>query len=234
MNRTEVAALLAYAVGLDPRSAPAEQSAANDTLNQWEEVLRDVPPTAPHPSGRHWNAAEAVRHHIATSPYPIKPSDVSRPWYVFRADVIGRHHDPVPAADPDDPESWRAELLGTRHAVATGAAAPAPLRELLGGTRDERDAEAAAVLARLGTYVPRQVRDAIAPRTTTVHHGQRVAGPERLPRMAALAVPCPHTGCLARANRPCKTAGGRERRQSVHDQRQDAYAAAIAAQEATA
>jgi hypothetical protein len=160
MIRQHVAALLAYAAKLDPRSAPTDPAAAAETLDQWCDLLSDVPPTAPHPDGRDWNAAEIVRHHIATSPYPIKPSDVSRPWHDFKRDVLRRHIDPVPAADPDDQVAYSAELLGTRHAIATGEQA-ATFRppELTHGTRAERDAEAKKRLAALGTYMPRTVKD---------------------------------------------------------------------------
>lgn len=85
MNRTEVAALLAYAVRLDPRLTPESQADAAERLDQWYELLADVPPTAPHPDGRDWNAAHVVKHHISSSPYRIQratsraPGTRSRP-----------------------------------------------------------------------------------------------------------------------------------------------------------
>ncbi|MEU7046062.1 cell surface glycoprotein [Streptomyces varsoviensis] len=196
MTRREVAALLAYAVRLDPRSAPADQAAAEETLDQWADLLADVPPTAPHPVGRHWDAAQVVRHHIATSPYPIKPSDVSRPWHTFKTDVLGRHTDPVPAADPDNPEAWRAELLGTRTAVAAGTAAATTFRELTGGPAPE----VAARLAALGEYMPRTVKQQLAA------YRPRRAERERLAAAALpdpLNVECPCTWCRAPAGSPC-------------------------------
>lgn len=220
MNRTEVAALLAYAVGLDPRTAPTDPAAANDTLNQWCELLHDVPPTAPHPNGRHWNAAEIVRHHIASSPYPIKPADVSRPWHAFRADVIGRHTDPLPAADPDDPESWRAELLGTRHAVATGQQQATTYHELAAVPADALRAR----LARVGEMPP-AVREQIRQST-----GGRIgAGKATFPE---LAVPCPREDCRALRHMPCRRPSGKELREHTHPQRQDAYAAELAQESA--
>lgn len=163
MNDREITALLAYAVKLDPRSAPADPAGAAETLEQWLDLLADVPLTAPHPNGRGWHAGAVVRHHIANSPYPIKPSDVSRPWGDFRRDVLSRHTDPVPAVDPDNPSAYRAELLGARHAVATGAATATTYRELTGGdTRTERDQFAGARLAALGEYVPRTVAEQLA------------------------------------------------------------------------
>ncbi|KAB1141383.1 cell surface glycoprotein [Streptomyces luteolifulvus] len=196
MTREEVAALLAYAVRLDPRSAPTDQAAAEETLDQWADLLDDVPPTAPHPAGRHWDAAQVVRHHIATSPYPIKPSDVSRPWHSFRRDVVDRHHDPVPAADPDNPEAYRAELLGTRHAVAVGAAPAATFRELTGGPAPE----VAERLAALGEYVPRTVAATLAEFRPRRAERERLAV-EGLPD--PLDVACTYEQCRAHAGEPC-------------------------------
>ncbi|GGR80750.1 hypothetical protein GCM10010252_19080 [Streptomyces aureoverticillatus] len=211
MNRREVAALLAYAVKLDPRSAPADQAAAEEVLDQWADLLADVPPTAPHPNGRHWDASQVVRHHIATSPYPIKPSDVSRPWHSFRRDVVDRHHDPVPAASPDDPAAYRAELLGTRHAVALGAAPAATFRELTGGPAPE----VAERLAALGEYVPRSVAQALADYRPRRAERERRAV-EGLPD--PLDVACPYEQCRARAGEPCRNFR-RNPRSSAHPSR---------------
>ncbi|MBB6415812.1 cell surface glycoprotein [Streptomyces sp. AK010] len=213
MTREEVAALLAYAVRLDPRTAPADQAAAEETLDQWADLLADVPPRAPHPNGRHWDAAQVVRHHIATSPYPVRPSDVSRPWHSFRRDVVDRHHDPVPAADPDDPEAYRAELVGTRNAVATGASTAATYRELTGGPAPE----VAERLAALGDYLPRSVAQALAEfRPRRAERERRAV--EGLPD--PLDVACPHVHCLARAGEPCVNRR-RNPRRTAHPSRLD-------------
>ncbi|MFI0736436.1 cell surface glycoprotein [Streptomyces sp. NPDC021225] len=195
MNRREVAALLAYAVKLDPRSAPADQAAADETLDQWADLLADVPPTAPHPNGRHWDASQVVRRHIATSPYPIKPSDVSRPWHEFRRDVVDRHHDPVPAADPDNAAAYRAELLSLRHAVATGALTASTVKELTGGPAPE----VAERLAALGEYVPRSVAQQLAAYRPRRAERERLAAAD-LPD--PLDVAC--TWCGAPAGEPCR------------------------------
>ncbi|NEA19843.1 cell surface glycoprotein [Streptomyces halstedii] len=137
MIRAHVAMLLAYVDKLDPSRAPIEEADILDRLDAWAEVLDDVEAKAPHPDGRDWNAAHAVRKHIATSPYPIKASDVSRPWHAFKADLLRRHtgtFDPHehPELDPDDPHgnayvaAQRAEL----HAVATGQRPPTPVRAI--------------------------------------------------------------------------------------------------------
>ncbi|MCY0959629.1 cell surface glycoprotein [Streptomyces sp. H27-H5] len=220
MIREEVAALLAYAVRLDPRLAPADQAEADERLAQWFDLLADVPPTAPHPDGRDWHAGHVVRHHIASSPYRIQPSDVSRPWHAFKADVLGRHTDPVPPVDPDNHRAYRDALASTRTAIATGQAAPSVYRELTGGsTRDERNEFAAARLAALGDYMPRTVAGALA--------GFRKTRAERERRAAAnlpdpLDVTCPHPPCRARAGQPCQQGGKRRTdRATPHPSRLD-------------
>ncbi|MET9291144.1 cell surface glycoprotein [Streptomyces sp. NPDC003077] len=215
MNRQETAALLAYVARLDPRSTPADQAEAGDRLDQWYELLADVPATAPHPEGRHWDAAQAVRHHIATSPYPIKPADVVRPWQAFRRAALDRHTDPVPDADPDDPAAYRAALLGTRLAVATGAAAPTTLRELTtGGPAPELAARLSAV-----GEMPSRLRAELA---------ERGIGNRRT-RFPELSVDCPRADCRARRSMPCKRPSGAELRDHTHPQRQAAHAAALSA-----
>ncbi|MGW1772546.1 zinc finger domain-containing protein [Streptomyces sp. NPDC002104] len=231
MNRTEVGALLAYAVRLDLRLTPESQADADERLDQWYELLGDVPATAPHPDGRDWNAAHVVKHHIASSPYRIQPSDVSRPWYAFKADTLGRHTDPVPPVNPDDAAAYRAALAGTRRAIATGQAAPAVYRELTGGsTREARDEFAAARLAAIGSsYVPRDVRDALTPwrRTRTQREHLAAAG-----RPDPLNIPCPWEPCRAAAGKACQQ-GSKHRsdRATPHPARIDAATAQHYAQE---
>lgn len=220
MNRQEVAALLAYAVKLAPHTAPADQVAAEERLDQWAGLLADVPPTAPHPNGRHWDASQVVFHHVRTSPYPIKPVDVTGPWLTFRRDVLGRHTDPVPAVDPDDPEAYRAELLDTRHAVATGAATATTYRELTGGPHPD----VADRLAALGSYVPAHVEDVLdqyRPRKAARRAAVKAGRPD------ALAVACPWCGaepgapCTQRAIGPKAEHGTRTERTIPHPTRLD-------------
>ncbi|TBO59027.1 cell surface glycoprotein [Streptomyces kasugaensis] len=220
MKREEVAALLAYAVRLDPRLAPVDQAEADERLAQWFDLLEDVPPTAPHPDGRDWHAGHVVRHHIASSPYRIQPSDVSRPWHTFKADVLGRHTDPVPPVDPDDQSAYRAALANTRQAIATGQAAPAVYRELAGGsTRDERNEFAAARLAALGDYMPRTVAKKLAEFRKTRSERERLAA-ANLPD--PLDVACPHPPCRASVARPCQQGGKRRTdRTTPHPSRLD-------------
>lgn len=207
MIRTEVAALLAYAVSLDHRLTPEDQAAADDRLDQWAELLINIPATAPHPDGRDWNAAAVVHHHISTSPYRIQPSDIGAPWQKFKADTLGRHTDPVPSVNPDNAEAYRAALLGTRQAIATGQAAPSVYRELTGGsTREARDefagARLAAIEGRIGSsYVPRDVRAALTPwRRTRAQREHLAAAGQPDP----LNIPCPWEACRAAAGKACQ------------------------------
>ncbi|MEU6285661.1 hypothetical protein [Streptomyces sp. NPDC047028] len=119
MERSEVAAVLAYIGRLDPRSIRTGTGEARDQLAQWHELLHDVPFTTAHG----WDVREAIRVHVLDSPYPILPVDIARRWRAYRRDRLDRHTDPTPIADPDDPAAWRAELLRARNAVATGVAA---------------------------------------------------------------------------------------------------------------
>ncbi|MCX4824223.1 cell surface glycoprotein [Streptomyces sp. NBC_01142] len=233
MTREEVAALLAYAVSLDPRLAPADQAEADERLAQWFNLLEDVPPTAPHPDGRHWHAGHIVRHHIASSPYRLQPSDVSRPWHTFKADVLGRHTDPVPPVDPDDHKAYRAALAGTRTAIAAGQAAASVYRELTGGsTREERNEFAAARLRALGDYMPRTVAAELKEfRKTRAEREHRAAAGLPDP----LDVTCPYVTCRARPGTPCQQGGKRRTdRSTPHPSRLDLAAEAEARDRAEA
>ncbi|WP_086684480.1 zinc finger domain-containing protein [Streptomyces pseudogriseolus] len=204
MNRREIAALLAYVDRLDPGRAPQDHAAAGERLDQWATLLDHVPATAQHPDGpeRSWDASRVAARHIATSPYPIKPSDIGAPWETYRRDVVGRHWDPAPAVDPDNVAAYRAALRGTRQAVAVGALPPAPQHALEGRPsplRAERDAAAARRLAELGDYVPKTVRDQLA--QYRPHRAQRE-------RLAAANLPDPLdvecTWCGATVGQPCR------------------------------
>ncbi|QKN87569.1 hypothetical protein SEA_HFRANCETTE_43 [Streptomyces phage HFrancette] len=204
MNPREIAALIAYAVRLDPRLVVATDAEADERLAQWCDLLKDVPATAPHPEGRHWDATWAVRQHIATSPYRIQPSDVSRPWWAFRRDVLSRHVDPTPAVDPDDEAAYRAALTTTRHAIETGQA-PAQTRTALPtGTREDRNQADGKRLARLGGYIPRDLDDIFDTYRPTKTERRRlaVAG-----QPDPYTVACPWGACRAPAGQRCQTAG---------------------------
>jgi hypothetical protein len=192
LDRREVATILAYIGRLDPRTARTGTGDARDQIAQWQELLSDVPFATDHG----WDVREAIQAHVLDSPYPILPVDVARKWRAYRRDRLDRHTDPTPAADPDNPAAWRTELLGTRHAVATGMAAPSPHRQLTVGPHRDIDARLAAV----GSSIPPAVRAALAPyrparaaREAAVAAGQ----PD------ALRVPC--RWCHADKGEPCRS-----------------------------
>ncbi|WP_327744497.1 hypothetical protein OHO28_27785 [Streptomyces europaeiscabiei] len=227
MDRREVAAVLAYIGRLDPRTIPAGTGNARDQIAQWHELLSDVPFATDHG----WDVREAVRAHVLDSPYPILPVDVARKWRAYRRDRLDRHTDPTPAADPDNPAAWRTELVGTRHAVATGIAAPSPHRQLARGPHRDLDARLAAV----GSSIPPAVRAALAPyrparaaREAAVAAGQ----PD------ALSVPC--RWCHADEGEPCRSrrldldghARGNAPRTRPHPTRVDLAVAELARQNA--
>ncbi|MFD3903002.1 hypothetical protein HXS80_20650 [Streptomyces sp. CB04723] len=137
MKRAHVAVLLAYVDKLAPDRAPTTKEAVLERLDAWADVLLDVAPRAAHPEGHDWDASHVVRHHIASSPYPIKPSDVSRPWYAWRADVIRAHATtfeprlhPEIDPDPDPGPEYFAALRARLHAVAAGEQPPVTLRAI--------------------------------------------------------------------------------------------------------
>ena len=215
MKTAEIGALLAYADRLAPRYAPADENAARERFTQWADLMRDVPPTAPHPNGRSWDASQAVRHHVATSPYPIQPADIARLWHTFKRDVLGRHTYPADSA-PYDPAAYRAELLGGRHAVAIGAATATTYRELTGGPAPA----VAARLAALGEYMPRAVADELAAYRPRRAQREQFAAADQ---PDALDVPC--GWCRARTGQPCRSPGTRRDRNRPHPSRLDAATA---------
>lgn len=218
MTPREVAALLAYVARLDPRAANLAEAEAADRLRQWCELLSDVPATST--AGRGWDAARIARDHIAQSPYPILPADISRRWHAHKRDAIGRHTDPTPAVDPDDVRAYQAALAAGRQAVATGQAAPTTLRELTGGAHPDVQAR----LDRLGRYVPATVGQQLAKYRPTRAAREHLA---RTSQTDPLDVPC--DWCHAPAGRQCSARSVRangalasRRRNSPHPSRIDA------------
>ncbi|MEK2477103.1 zinc finger domain-containing protein [Streptomyces noursei] len=193
MDRREIAALLAYIGRLDPRSIRTDAGEARDQIAQWHELLSDVPLTTVHG----WDAREAIRDHVLDSPYPLLPVDIARKWRAHRRDRLGRHTDPTPSADPDDPAAWRAELFATRHAVATGAAAPSSHRQITNGGPHP---DIAARLAAIGSCVPPAVRAELA-RYRPMRAAREAAVAAGRPD--ALSVPC--QWCHAGEGEPCRT-----------------------------
>ncbi|MCI3240599.1 MULTISPECIES: zinc finger domain-containing protein [Streptomyces] len=155
MDRREAAAVLAYIGRLDPRTIRTGTAEARDQIAQWQELLDDIPFATDHG----WDVRQAVRTHVLDSPYPILPVDIARRWRAHRRNRLDRHTDPTPAADPDDPVAWRAELLRSRNAVATGRAAPSTHRQITGGGQP-RDVEERP--RGIGSCIPPSVRAELA------------------------------------------------------------------------
>jgi hypothetical protein len=192
VDRRETAALLAYIGRLDPRTIRTDQGEARDQLAQWHELLTDVPMATPHG----WDARVAARRHIRVSPYQILPADIGRPWESYRRDRLARHSDPTPSVDPDDQAAWTAELVRTRHAVATGQTQPTESRQLVSRRIDPR---LRSMLDEVGSCIPQEARAALAPwRTARAAHEAALARGE----LDVLSVRCEK--CGATAGRPCR------------------------------
>ncbi|SDT69637.1 hypothetical protein SAMN05216371_3837 [Streptomyces sp. TLI_053] len=217
MTPEEVAALLAYAGELDPRTANTDEEEARAQLRRWCELLQDVPAVAV----EGWDAAAVVRRHIASSPWPIIAADVARPWAAHRRALLARHTDPRPAVDPDDDRAYRDAIRAQRAAVATGQTVPNSTRQLTGGP-------AASVAARLGRALPAAAAEQLAAYrpVRAAREAAAAAG-----RPDALAVAC--DWCHAPAGEPCRRrtlppgaqAGTWSRRRTVHPTRTDKAAA---------
>ncbi|MER5218117.1 hypothetical protein ABT063_48395 [Streptomyces sp. NPDC002838] len=230
MTPHEVGALLAYLGRLDPRLIRTDKGEARDQIAQWHELLGDVPLATAHG----WDSRVVARGHILDSPYPILPVDVARKWRAYRRDRLSRHTDPTPAADPDDPASWQAELVRTRRAVATGAVPPATHRQITGG---QVPPDLEPHLKAIGRYIPDDVRAELAPYR-----------PARAAREAAIAQGQPDflgvecEWCHAQVGEPCRRrrigldgdARGNSPRATPHPGRVDLAAAQHAQQPAMA
>ncbi|MER5785782.1 hypothetical protein ABT104_29305 [Streptomyces mobaraensis] len=234
MNARQIAALLSYAATLDSRvrriMATDEQAAA--TIRTWAQALADVPAVA---EAAGWDASRAVRRYYEQTDgdrsaqfRPIEPADLLAAWAPHRAELMNRHTDPLPAADPDDVTAWRAELVGTRAAVATGSSAPSGNRQLTSAIAPAIEAR----LASIGSYIPPATRQQLAPyRPVQARREAAVAAGQADP----LSVPCPVDWCRADTGKPCRSrrmtprgeATSNAPRMKVHPSRLDAARAVL-------
>ncbi|MFD9076023.1 zinc finger domain-containing protein [Streptomyces lasiicapitis] len=234
MIDNHIAALLAFAGRLDSRvrRALADPQQSARTIADWTTALADVPATLVDTG---WDASHAVRRYYeqrgadrSAQFRPVEPHDVLAAWAPHRAELMTRHTDPVPAADPDDPAAWRAELLGTRAAVATGHTPPAEYRAEVNAGGQKR---LAALVSGVGTeprrYMPEHVARDLGPfRPGQARREALVA--EGLPD--PLGAKCPH--CRAETGRPCRSSYRRHRNlDGVHPSRIEAVVAQLGAQE---
>ncbi|MEU4030611.1 zinc finger domain-containing protein [Streptomyces anulatus] len=194
MDRREIAALLALIGRLDPRTIRTDKGEVADQLAQWHELLGDVPTATPYG----WDALAAARQHIRTSPYPILPADIARPWESYRRDRLLRHSDPTPSVDPDDQAAWAKELAETRRAVAEGTLQPERARAIESG-REEINPRLQARLDQVGSCIPPAARAALAP-YRPARAAREAAVAQRLPD--ALSVRC--AWCLAQPGDSCR------------------------------
>ncbi|QKW51699.1 hypothetical protein [Streptomyces buecherae] len=231
MIADHIAALLAYAGRLDSRvrRALADPQQSARTIAEWTTALADVPATLPTTG---WDASQAVRHYYeqragdrSAQFRAVEPHDVLAAWAPHRGELMNRHTDPLPAADPDNPKAWREELLGTRAAVAHGQAAPAQYRAEVTTAGQNR---LAALLPGLGRrYMPEHVaRDLAAYRPARAHREALAA--EGIPD--PMSVRCPH--CHARPDQPCQSGyrradKGRRALAGVHPSRVEALVAQL-------
>ncbi|EPH40352.1 hypothetical protein ABT390_13610 [Streptomyces aurantiacus] len=229
-----IAALLAYAGRLDSRvrRALADPQQSARTIADWTTVLADVPATL---TDTGWDASQAVRRYYeqrggdrSAQFRAVEPHDVLAAWAPHRAELMNRHTDPVPAADPDDPEAWREELLGTRAAVAHGHTPPAQYRAVIDPAGQKR----LAVLMAQGDhgprrYLPEHVAAELAPfRPAQARREALVA--EGLPD--PLGAKCPH--CRAETGKRCRSGYRRHREISgVHPSRIEVVVAQLGDQD---
>ncbi|MFE0189315.1 hypothetical protein [Streptomyces sp. NPDC058989] len=223
MDTQHIAALLNYAATVDSRirRTMADNQQAAATIRTWAEALADVPATA---DGAGWNAAHAVRRYYeqhgndqSARYYAIEPHHLLAAWAGHRAQLMNHHFDPVPTAYPDDVTAYRAEIVDTRTAVATGRQRPNAAYRAIDPAGQRR---LAALTTDTGA-MPAPVRNELA----------RIGIGARRGRFPEYAVACPHPTCRASARKPCKTPSGRELRDHTHDKRQTAYTERLTAQQ---
>lgn len=206
MNSQEVAALVRYV-----RATCPQQRIDEYTADAWHDVL--YPFTLD-------EARTAIAAHVAAGNAFIAAGEIVTSIRRARSDRMARHTDPTPHADPDNVAAYQAELRATRTAVATGQMQPAH-HELTAGPMHP---DVATRLRTLGTYVPRQVDDAL-----DAYRPVKAARREALTtgEPDALAVDC--DWCQARPGEPCRsrriTPGGgatsTRRRTTPHPSRVD-------------
>ncbi|MFG3085084.1 zinc finger domain-containing protein [Streptomyces parvulus] len=180
MTNEETAVLCRYVRSLCPAQRFDEY-----TADVWHDILRDYL----------LDEARAAAVAIASKQTFVAPGEIATEIKRTRADRMSRHTDPTPAADPDDPHAYRAEIAATRYAVATGQTEPAPA-ELTAGPMHP---DVAARLKTLGSYVPRHVDDELDA-YRPIKAARRAAILANQPD--ALAVPCGY--CKAPTGKPCR------------------------------
>lgn len=181
MNNQETAVLCRYVRSLCPAQRFDEY-----TADVWHDLLH----------GYLLDEARAAAVALASKQTFVSPGEIATEIRRARADRMARHTDPTPTADPDNPQAYRNELAATRHAVATGQQQPAT-HELTAGPMHP---DVAARLKTLGTYVPRNIDDALD-EYRPIKAARRAALTTGQPD--ALAINC--DWCHAPAGEPCRS-----------------------------
>lgn len=223
MTPDQIPQLLKQVSYADPRMLPEDPAEVMGMAALWATVLAEVPTDF---------AMEAVGAHYASSPYPIKPSDIADRWRTTVRDRMNRHNgtfEPTehPTLDPDDVSGYLTALRGEHQAVLLGLQPPNEVKAITAGPAAE---EVTRRLAELGSYVPRHV-DELLDEHRPVKAARRAAIAAGQPD--ALAVPC--DWCQAPKGEPCRsrriTPGGaataNRRRTTPHPTRTDDARAAL-------
>lgn len=128
MTPDQIGPFLRRVAVTDPRILPTDEEEAFAATALWAVALIDVD---------YGFALNAVAQHYGKSPFLVKPSDVVERWRAQARDKAERHIDPLPAADPDDPVAYAAELRASRQAAAAGTGPQQSARAALGPGRYE-------------------------------------------------------------------------------------------------
>lgn len=217
MDAEEIPQLIAQIALADGRVRREDKMERRAQILMWAGILADVP---------YDFALRAVKEHYAQSQWPIAPGDIASRWQAGVRDRLNRDNgtfepNDFPNLDPDDVIGYLEALRGQRTAVARGFQPPNTVKALTAGAAAD---EVTNRLKTLGSYVPRQVDEALdahrpikAARRTALIAGE----PD------ALSVPC--EWCQADVGEPCRSrrvdprggATSNRRRSTPHPSRVD-------------
>jgi hypothetical protein len=193
MEPEQIPQLIAQIALADPRVRREDKVERRAQIVMWAGILAEVP---------YDFAIQAAQAHYAQSQWPIAPGDIASRWQATVRDRLTRDNGTFepndhPDLDPDDIIGYLAALRGQRQAVARGFQPPNNVKAITAGPAAD---EVTDRLKTLGSYVPRQVDEALnvyrpvkAARRTALTAGQ----PD------ALSVPC--DWCDAPAGEPCRS-----------------------------
>ena len=217
MNPEDIPELIAKIALADPRVRREDPIERRAQLQMWAGILADVPLNF---------AIQAAQDHYANSQWPIVPGDIASRWKAVVAEKMRRdtgtfEPNDHPDLDPDDIPGYLAALRGHRQAVIQGVRPPTELKAITAGAAADEVTER---LKTLGTYVPRQVDDAL-----DAYRPIKAARREALitDQPDALSVDC--DWCQASAGEPCRSrrvapgggATSNKRRATPHPSRLD-------------